>query len=170
MDESGRSRSSSRRDFLAGAAGAAVGAGALGALSASGTASAAARGERTARAGHPPIDRVRPAHPAYRRGLFEDARGGRVVVRLADGPVALSIRDVEPLDVARDAKAGTREWHNAFRVTLAGPEGVDIPQGTHPVTVDGRSFDLFVVPVMRHGERPVYEAVIHRAYHRRMNG
>jgi hypothetical protein len=55
-------------------------------------------------------------------------------------------------------------------VTLVGPPGVDIPQGTHRVTVDGRSFNLFVVPVMRYGERPVYEAIINRAYYRRMNG
>ncbi len=170
MDESGRTEASSRRGFLTGAAGAAVGAGILGAMSAPGAAAAAGSGQRRARAGHPPIDRVRPAHATYRRGLFEDARGARLVVRLADGPVTLSIRDVEPLDVARGAKAGTREWQNAFRVTLVGPSGVDIPQGTHGVTVDGRSFDLFVVPVMRHGERPVYEAIIHRAYYRRMNG
>ena len=170
MDESVEPRPSSRRGFLTGAAGAAVGAGVLGALSASGTAATPAPRERTARYVHPRIDPPRPAHPVYRRSLFENARGGRVVVGLEGGPVTLSIRDVEPLDVARDAKAGTREWQNAFRVTLVGPPGVDIPQGTHRVNVDGRSFDLFVVPVMRYGERPVYEAIINRAYYRRMNG
>jgi len=110
MNEAGRSRSSSRRDFLAGAAGAAVGAGALGALSASGAAATPAPGERKARYVHPRIDPPRPAHPVYRRSLFEGARGGRVVVRLEGGPV------------------------------------------------------------MRYGERPVYEAIINRAYYRRMNG
>ena len=67
-------------------------------------------------------------------------------------------------------RAGSGLWHNAFRVLLSGPRGVDIPQGTHPVNVAGRSFDLFVVPVIRQGDTPRYEAIIHRAYRGRARG
>ena len=84
--------------------------------------------------------------------------------------MTLTIRDITPLDIAKDARAGTNEWQNAFRVHLIGPEGVRIPQGTHRITVGGRSFDLFVVPVMHYGSSPRYEAIIHRAYYRRLNG
>jgi hypothetical protein len=159
----------SRRRFLAGAAGAAAGAGMLGALT--GTAAAGGRtSPPVSRGAHPPIDVVRRPHPHYQRGVFENATGARVVVHLAGGPVTLTIRDITPLDIAKDARAGTNEWQNAFRVDLIGPEGVRIPQGTHRITVGGRSFDLFVVPVMHYGSSPRYEAIIHRAYYRRLNG
>lgn len=89
-----------------------------------------------------------------------------MTVTLESGPVALTIQDVEPLDVADGEKTGSHLWHSAFRVHLVGPKGVDIPQGTHPVSINGRGFDLFVVPVVRHGDTPRYEAIVHRAYHR----
>ena len=93
--------------------------------------------------------------------------GGKVTVRLADGPVALDIAAIEPLDVAAEAKAGTPLWRDAFRVTLVGPKGTDIPQGTHRVSIGGRSFDLFVVPILSRESGRRFEAIINRAYHRR---
>ncbi len=112
---------------------------------------------------------LRP-HPHYRRSLFENASGARLTITLDQGPVTLTIDDVAPLDVASGAKAGSHNWNNAFRVVLSGPKGVDIPQGTYAVSVGGRSFDLFVVPVIRTNDTPKYEAIIHRAYHRRARG
>lgn len=170
-DDEDRQRAS-RRDFLIGAAGAAVGVGVLGAVS--GAAGAAPTttstpgdaSNRSRHGTHPPAHPKKPLHAHYHRGRFEDARGAKMTVVLASGPVVLTIQDVEPLDVADGEKTGSHLWHNAFRVHLVGPKGVDIPQGTHRVSINGRSFDLFVVPVVRHGDTPRYEAIVHRIYHR----
>jgi hypothetical protein len=158
----------SRRQFLTGAAGALVGAGVLGAA---GAASAAPPRARTSRDSiHPALHPAKAPHRHYRRGTFEGAKGGRLRITLPGGPVSVTITDIEPLDVVRDAKAGSRHWQNAFRVTMKGEKGTTIPQGTHPVSVNGSSFDLFVVPIMSTSGTPRYEAIIHRAYHRRVQG
>jgi hypothetical protein len=159
----------SRRGFLAGAAGAAVGAGLL-----AGAGTAAAYGGNGGNGGagsaaspHPAPDAPLPAHPHHNRRRFEDAPGGKVTVRLDDGPVVLEIAMIEPLSVAAEAKAGTPLWRDAFRVTLVGPKGTDIPQGTHRVSIGGRSFNLFVVPILSRGSGRRFEAIINRAYHGR---
>lgn len=158
---------SSRRDFLLGAAGVAVGAGVLGTA---GQANALGEsGHRRRPSRHPTAQRIK-VHPSYQRGRFESAAGGTMQLTLGTGPVTLTIAEVEPLDVAADARSGSNLWHNAFRVLLTGPKGLDIPQGTYPVKVAGRSFDLFVVPILRTTEKPRFEAIIHRAYHRRARG
>lgn len=158
----------SRRQFLAGAAGAVVGAGVLGAMGATSAASAAVRPRTSSDAVHPALHPSRKPHPHYQRGNFENAAGARMRITLPSGPVNVTIADIEPLDVVRDAKAGSHHWHNAFRVTMTGEKGLNIPQGTYPVTVNGKSFNLFVVPIMTHGDTPRYEAIIHRTYHRRV--
>lgn len=163
----GARQSASRRQFLTGAAGAVVGAGMLGAMGAASSASAAPGGRTTSSDPvHPALHAAKKPHPHYRRGNFEDAQGARMRITLPSGPVTVTIADVEPLDVVRHAKPGSHHWHNAFRVTMKGEKGLRIPQGTYPVTVNGRSFDLFVVPIMTTSDTPVFEAIIHRAYHR----
>jgi hypothetical protein len=158
---------SSRRDFLLGAAGVAVGAGILGAKDQANALGTGRRGRQPSR--HPTAQRIK-VHPSYQRGRFESATGGTLRLTLDTGPVTLRIAEVEPLDVAAEARSGSNLWQNAFRVLLTGPKGLDIPQGTYPVTVGGRSFDLFVVPILRTTETPRFEAIIHRAYHRRARG
>ncbi|MEI6625650.1 MAG: hypothetical protein WCO40_04845 [Thermoleophilia bacterium] len=153
----------SRRGFLTGAAGVAIGAGVLGAA---GTAAAAQSPSTTVPSIHPPVHTPLPAHPHHNRNRFENAPGGRMTIRLADGPVTLDIDNIEPLGVAAEAKAGSPLWRDAFRVNLKGPKGTDIPQGTHKVSIGNKSFDLFVVPVMSTGGHRRFEAIIHRAYHR----
>ena len=172
MDESQSRGTRSRRGFLAGAAGAAVGASVL---ASAGSASAAPADHAALLAAleasrHPAPHKPLPAHPHYNRRRFEDAPGGKVVVRLADGTVDLSIESIEPLGVAGQAQAGSSLWRDAFRVSLTGPKGTDIPQGTHRVSIGGRSFDLFVVPVLTTDGTRRYESIINRAYHRRANG
>ncbi len=161
----------SRREFLTGAAGAVVGAGFLGAAGVASGAPSRGRSPRTSSDPiHPALHPARRPHQHYQRGLFENARGARVRVTLPSGTVSVTITAIEPLDVVRDAKPGSRHWHNSFRVIMKGEEGVRIPQGSHPVSINGRSFDLFVVPIMSTSGTPRYEAIIHRAYHRRVNG
>ncbi len=167
MSDGNARAGTSRRGFLTGAAGAVIGAGALGAA---GLASAAPPGPTAGGVAsrHPAPHPHRAPHRHYQRGLFENAKGAKITLALASGPVTLTIADVTPLDVAAGAKAGSRLWHNAFRVDLTGPTGTDIPQGTYPVRISGRTFDLFVVPVIRTTATPRYEAIIHRAYYRRV--
>ena len=169
MSESDQPDAKSRRGFLAGAAGAAIGASVL-----AGAASASAATERAATATtpsiHPTPHAPLPAHPHYHRRRFEDAPGGRMTVHLADGPITLTIDDIEPLPVAAEAKAGSTLWRDAFRVNLKGPKGVNIPQGSHRVSIGARSFNLFVVPVISTSSGTRFEAIIHRAYHRRTHG
>ena len=159
-------RSASRRQFLTGAAVAVVGAGVLGAMG--GASASAAPQARTSSSDplHPAPHAPRKPHPHYQRGNFENAAGARMRITLPDGPVTVTIADIEALDVVRDAKPGSHHWHNAFRVTMKGEKGLRIPQGTYPVSVNGKSFHLFVVPIMTTSDVPVYEAIIHRAYHR----
>lgn len=157
----------SRRQFLAGAAGAVVGAGVLGAMGATSTAAAAVRPRTSSDPIHPALHPAKKPHPHYQRGNFENATGGRMRITLPSGPVTVTIADIEPLDHVRDAKTGSHHWHNAFRVTMTGQKGLNIPQGTYPVSVNGKQFDLFVVPIMTTGDTPRYEAIIHRSYHRR---
>lgn len=157
----------SRRQFLAGAAGALAGAGVLGAMGGASTAAAAApRARVSSDPVHPPLHPARKPHPHYQRGNFENTKGARVRITLPSGPVTVTIADIEALDLVRGEKAGSHHWHNAFRVTMTGEKGLRIPQGTYPVTVNGKSFDLFVVPIMTHSDTPRFEAIIHRAYHR----
>jgi hypothetical protein len=172
VDETESRGARSRRGFLAGAAGAAIGASVL---ASAGTASAAPADHAEVLAAleasrHPAPHKSQTAHPHYNRRRFEDAPGGKVVVRLADGPVDLTIESIEPLGVAAQARAGSALWRDAFRVSLTGPKGTDIPQGTHRVSIGGKSFDLFVVPVLTTGGPRRYESIINRAYHRRING
>lgn len=156
----------SRRQFLTGAAGAVVGAGVLGAMGATSTAGAAAKPRTSSDPTHPALHPTKKPHPHYQRGNFENAKGGRMRITLPSGPVMVTIADIEALDVVRGEKAGSHHWHNAFRVIMTGEKGLRIPQGTYPVTVNGKSFDLFVVPIMTTGSAPRFEAIIHRAYHR----
>ena len=163
MSEADQPDAQSRRGFLTGAAGVAIGAGVLGAA---GTA-AAAQSPARVQSIHPPAHPPMPAHPHHNRNRFENAPSGRVTVHLASGPVNLDIDAIEPLGMAAEAKAGSPLWRDAFSVSLKGPKGTDIPQGTHKVSIGGKSFDLFVVPVMSTGGHRRFEAIIHRAYHRR---
>lgn len=158
----------SRKRFLAGAAGAVVGASVLG--PAVGIAAAEPRSATHAVSIHPPTDAPKTAHPHFNRTRFENAPGGRVTVELDEGTVDLTIHSIEPLGVAAEAAAGSPLWRDAFRVDLVGPKGTDIPQGTHRVRIGGRAFNLFVVPVMSRGGSRHFEAIIHRAYHRRAHG
>ncbi len=167
-DDSGTG-TTSRRAFLTGAAGvagAAIGASVLGAA---GVAQASTP-KRVSGSTHPPPHPHRAPHAHYRRGLFEDAKSARVTLLLDGSPVTLTIRDINPLGVAEAAPGGSHLWHNAFSVTMTGPVGTDIPQGTYPVTINGKRFDLFVVPLLRTTATPVYEAIINRAYYRRARG
>lgn len=164
----------SRRAFLTGAAGAAIGAGLLGVAGSAGAAPSASPGAASSdapswlRSPHPKAHAHRAPHQHYQRGHFENTKGAKVVVTTQDGErVTLTIRDIQPLGVAEGAKSGSHLWHNSFSVTMTGPKGVNLAQGTYPVSVNGRQFDLFVVPVIRTSDTPVYEAIIHRAYHRR---
>lgn len=169
MHEEQATGAGSRRAFLGAAAGTALGAGIA---TLAGGAAGADTGPPAvaARVLHPPPGPQATPHRHYQRGRFEDAPGGRVSIRV-DGEVhRLDIAEVEALGVADGAPSGSRLWHNAFRVTLTGPKGVRIPQGTHPVSIGGRNFDLFVVPVMSRRAAPVYEAIINRAYRRASNG
>lgn len=172
MDEPRTRDARSRKGFLAGAAGAAIGASVL---ASAGSASAAPADHAEVLAAlvasrHPAPHKPQAAHPHFNRRRFEDAPGGKVVVRLADGTVDLSIESIEPLGVAGQARAGSSLWRDAFRVSLTGPKGTDIPQGTHRVSIGGKSFDLFVVPILTTDGSHRYESIIHRAYHRRNNG
>jgi len=115
-------------------------------------------------AGHPDPGKQRRPHEHYNRELFEDARRNRLVLILDGERVDLTIDEIEPLGVSTDAREGSRLWNNAFRVLLSGAPGIDIPQGSHPVRINGRRFDLFVVPVIRKDGTPTYEAIINRAY------
>ncbi len=163
MDDVDVADAQSRRRFLTGAAGAAVGVGVLGVAAQP----AAARPSRRRKEAAP--DRARPAHRHFRRDLFENAPKGRMVVRLADGPVTLEIDSIEPLGVAEDARSGSALWRDAFSVKLSGPKGTDIPQGTHRVSIGARRFDLFIVPVLSRGAGRRYEAIINRAHYRRVH-
>ena len=165
-NDSDAAQQPSRRQFLTGAAGAVVGAGVLGAMGATSAAAAAGRPRTSSAAVHPPVHPPKKPHPHYQRGNFENAKGGRMRITLPSGPVNVTIADIEPLDVVRDAKTGSNNWHNAFRVTMTGEKGLNIPQGTYPVSVNGKSFNLFVVPIMTTSGTPRYEAIIHRAYYR----
>jgi hypothetical protein len=164
MSEPDQPDAKSRRGFLTGAAGVAISAGVLGTA---GSAAAAQATRATTVSNHPAPHAPLPAHPHHNRKRFENAPGGRMTVRLAGGPVTLDIDSIEPLGVAAEAKAGSPLWRDAFRVNLKGPKGVDIPQGTHRVSIGNKSFDLFVVPVLSSGGDRRFEAIIHRAYHRR---
>ncbi len=148
----------SRRAFIAGAAAAPIAAGTLGLAMASPAAAAPSS------AGHPDPGKQRRPHEHYNRELFENARKNRLILILNGERVDLTIDEIEPLGVSADAREGSRLWNNAFRVLLSGPRGVDIPQGTHPVRINGERFDLFVVPVVRSNGTPTYEAIINRAY------
>jgi len=173
MSDDNTGATTSRRAFLTGAAGAAIGAGLLGAAGAAGAAPAANRAGTASGQGstYPPPHPVRPPHAHYQRGNFENTKGGKVVVTTHDGDrVTLTISTIEPLRVAEGARSGSAMWHNAFRVSLTGPKGTNLPQGTYPVLVNGKQFDLFVVPVLRTTETPVYEAIINRAYYRKVVG
>lgn len=162
-------RATSRRRFIAGAAGAAIGAGAIGVAGVASGAGAPAT--TTGRSSvHPDPGRQHPPHRDYRRANFENAKGARVTVLVNGAPVKLTIAHIDPLGVAEGARSGSHLWDNAFRVVLTGPAGTDIPQGTFPVTANGRTFDLFVVPVMYAGTRPRFEAIIHRAYRTTVRG
>ncbi len=121
-------------------------------------------------ASHPDPGKQRPPHQHYNRQLFEDARNNRMVLILNGDRVDLTIDEIEPLGVSADARTGSRLWNNAFRVLLSGPPGVDIPQGTHQVWINGERFDLFVVPVIYRGSGPAYEAIVNRAYRGRNRG
>lgn len=173
MSNDGRDATSSRRAFLTGAAGAAIGAGLLGAAGAASAAPAATPADTPSwlRSPHPKAHAHRAPHRHYQRGHFENTKGAKVVVTTQDGErVTLTISSIEPLGVAEGAKGGSHLWHNAFAVTMTGPKGTDLAQGTYPVSVNGRQFDLFVVPVIRTTDTPAYEAIIHRAYHRPVGG
>lgn len=148
----------SRRAFIAGAAAAPLAAGALGVTM------AAPAHAAPSSVGHPDPGKQRRPHEHYNRELFEDARRNRLALILDGERVDLTIDEIEPLGVSADAREGSRLWNNAFRVLLSGPPGVDIPQGSHPVRINGRRFDLFVVPVIRRDNTPTYEAIINRAY------
>lgn len=148
----------SRRAFIAGAAAAPLAAGAFG------VAMAAPAHAAPSSAGHTDPGKQRRPHEYYNRQLFEDARRNQLVLILEGERIDLTIDEIEPLGVSADARQGSRLWNNAFRVLLSGPPGVDIPQGSHPVRINGRRFDLFVVPVIRGGNAPTYEAIINRAY------
>ena len=50
---------------------------------------------------------------------------------------------------------------------MTGAKGTNLPQGTYPVSVNGKQFDLFVVPVIRTTDTPIFEAIISRAYYRK---
>lgn len=166
MTEHDQPAPTSRRAFLAGATGAAIGAGALAATGVAAAAPARAGGSSPG-SPHPAPHAPLRAHPHHNRHRFEGAPSGRVTVHLPGGPVALEIANIEPLGVAAEAKAGSALWRDAFRVDLTGPKGTDIPQGTHRVSIGGKSFDLFVVPIVSTGSGRRYEAIINRAYHRR---
>ena len=148
----------SRRAFIAGAAAAPLAAGAFG------VAMAAPALAAPSSAGHPDPGKQRRPHEHFNRQLFEDARRNRLILILDGQRVDLTIDEIEPLGVSADARTGSRLWNNAFRVLLSGPPGVDIPQGTHPVRINGQRFDLFVVPVIRRTNTPAYEAIVNRAY------
>lgn len=148
----------SRRAFIAGAAAAPIAAGALGFAMAT-----PAAASTPSSVGHPDPGKQRRPHEHYNRELFENARKNRLVLILNGERVDLTIEVIEPLGVSEDAREGSRLWNNAFRVMLSGPSGVDIPQGTHPVRINGQRFDLFVVPVVRANGTPTYEAIINRA-------
>lgn len=173
MSSDDHAGATSRRAFLTGAAGAAIGAGLLGVAGAASAAPSPSQGESAdtpswLRSPHPKAHSHRAPHQHYQRGNFENTKGAKVSITTQDGErVTLTIRDIAPLGVAEGAKAGSHLWHNSFSVTMTGPKGVNLAQGTYPVSVNGRQFDLFVVPVIRTGDAPVYEAIIHRAYYRR---
>lgn len=170
MTTDGNDGATSRRAFLTGAAGAAIGAGLLGAAGAASAApsTSSANTPSWLRSPHPKPHPARAPHRHYQRGNFENTPGAKVVVTTHDGErVTLTIREITPLGVAEGAKAGSALWHNAFSVSMTGPKGVNLPQGTYPVSVNGRNFDLFVVPVMHTAGSPVFEAIINRAYYRR---
>lgn len=159
--------SSSRGRFLTKAGGLVAGAGALAGL---GAARAEAAPAAATASRHPSPGSQRPPHPHYQRGLFENARGSKVNVRLKGSAVDLQIDEIRPLGVSAGAKAGTNLWHNAFSVRLTGPAGTRLPQGTHRVTINGKRFDLFVVPIIHRGSKPTYQAIINRAYTGRVRG
>lgn len=154
----------SRRAFIAGAAAAPLAAGAFG-VTMAGPALAS-----PSSAGDPDPGKQRRPHEHYNRELFEDARKNRLILILNGERVDLTIDQIEPLGVSADAREGSRLWNNAFRVLLSGPPGVDIPQGSHPVRINDKRFDLFVVPVIRSGNTPTYEAIINRAYRGGIHG
>lgn len=158
---------SSRGRFLTKAAGLVAGAGALAGL---GAARADAAPVAAVPTPHPKPGPQKPPHVHYQRGLFEKSKGSKVSVRLKGSAVDLQIEEIRPLGVSVGAKAGSNLWHNAFSVKLTGPAGSRIPQGTHPVTINGKRFDLFVVPVLHRGGKPTYQAVINRAYTGRVRG
>jgi hypothetical protein len=170
MSDDVQGASTSRRAFLTGAAGAAIGAGLLGAAGAASAAPASSTADTPPwmRSPHPKAHPHRPPHRHYQRGHFENTKGAKVVVTTHDGErVTLTISAIEPLGVAHGAKSGSHLWHNAFTVSMTGPKGTNLPQGTYPVSVNGKAFDLFVVPVVRTTDTPQFEAIINRAYYRK---
>lgn len=170
MSDDGTGATTSRRAFLTGAAGAAIGAGLLGAAGAASAAPAASTADAPPwlRSPHPKPHPARAPHQHYQRGNFENTKGAKVVVTTHDGErVTLTISAIEPLGVSYGAKSGSPLWHNAFTVSMTGPKGTNLPQGTYPVSVNGKTFDLFVVPVIRTTDTPQFEAIINRAYYRK---
>jgi len=170
MSDDGQGATTSRRTFLTGAAGATIGAGLLGVAGSASGAPATQSGDTPPwlRSPHPKAHPDRAPHQHYQRGNFENTKGAKVVVTTQDGErVTLTISNIEPLGVAYGAKSGSRLWHNAFTVSMTGPKGVNLPQGTYPVSVNGKQFDLFVVPVIRTSDTSVFEAIINRAYYRK---
>ncbi len=170
MNDNGQGATTSRRTFLTGAAGATIGAGLLGVAGSANAAPAASPADTPSwlRSPHPKPHPARAPHRHYQRGHFENTKGAKVVVTTQDGErVTLTISTIEPLGVAEGAKSGSSLWHNAFRVTMTGAKGTNLPQGTYPVSVNGKQFDLFVVPVIRTTDTPIFEAIINRAYYRK---
>jgi hypothetical protein len=86
----------------------------------------------------------------YRLDDFAGALGATFIA--GDPPVALRLIEATPLE-------GTVRAEGSFRLEFAGPADIMLPQAIHRFERDGRSYDIFIVPIARDAEGARYEAI-----------
>jgi hypothetical protein len=83
---------------------------------------------------------------------FEGTVGETWEIALGSGPLPFRLAAAQALPRAMRAEGG-------FRLEWLGPSDPFLPQGTYSFGRDGRSVDMFIVPLAKVGEGYRYEAI-----------
>ena len=83
---------------------------------------------------------------------FRDALGETYDVESGGETVGLVLDDFQ------DLPAGIRE-HGCFKLRFLGPGDPLLPQGLYPFRRDGRTYDIFIVPIGQSEKSSTYEAI-----------
>ena len=80
------------------------------------------------------------------------AAGDVYEIVFSDGSVALTVAQVEPIpDAPRQA--------GGFRLEFVGPAEIVLPQAIYPLSRDGETREIFIVPIARDAAGTRYEAI-----------